>query len=115
MAVQADVNAIIAITYTGDSVRKIASYRPKANIYAFTPNKHLLRQLSLVWGVQTHSCNNFDHTNDAVEFTLSTLFKTNKISNDELVVSIGTLPMNKKGSTNMVKFSYYHEDKTKRQ
>ncbi len=115
MAVQADVNAIIAITYTGDSVRKIASYRPKANIYAFTPNKHLLRQLSLVWGVQTHCCNDFDHTNDAVEFTLSTLFKKNKIDIDELVVSIGTLPMNKKGSTNMVKFSYYHGEKTKRQ
>lgn len=115
MAKQSKVNAIAAITYTGDSVRKIASYRPEANIYGFTPNKNLLRQLSLFWGVQAFYCEDFMFTNDAVENTLTILFNHKKIEAGELIVSVGTLPMNKKGSTNMVKFSYYLSDVIERQ
>ncbi|MCY1719270.1 pyruvate kinase [Prolixibacteraceae bacterium Z1-6] len=110
MAIQSKVNNIVVLTYSGDSVRKIASYRPKANIYGFTPNKHLLRQMSLIWGVQSYPCQDFMFTNDAVEYTLTTLFYQKKIEAGELVVSVGTLPLNKKGSTNMVKFSYYKSD-----
>ncbi len=110
MAIQSNVNAIVALTYTGDSVRKIASYRPKASIYAFTPNINMLRQLSLVWGVRPYLCRDFMFTNDAVEYTLTTLYYEKRIEAGELVVSVGTLPMNKKGSTNMVKFSYYKSD-----
>ncbi len=110
MAVQSKVKTIIVLTYSGDSVRKIASYRPKANIYGFTPNKHLLRQMSLFWGVQSYPCQDFMFTNDAVEYTLTSLFYQKKIKAGELVVSVGTLPLNKKGSTNMVKFSYYKSD-----
>lgn len=115
MAKQSKVNAIVAVTYSGSSVRKIASYRPKASIFAFTPHRHLLCQLSLVWGVQTYHCEDFMFTNDAVEHTLTTLFGQKKINVGELVVSVGTLPMNKKGNTNMVKFSYYLEDVVNRQ
>lgn len=110
MAIQSNVDAIVAITYTGDSVRRIASYRPKANIYAFTPNKDRLRQLSLFWGIQSYLCDDFMYTNDAVEYTLTTLYDQKIIESGEIVVSVGTLPMNKKGNTNMVKFSYYQED-----
>lgn len=110
IAIQSNVNAIIVLTYSGDSVRKISSYRLKANIYGFTPNKHLVRQMSLYWGVQSYLCQDFMFTNDAVEYTLTTLFDQKKIEAGELVVSVGTLPLNKKGSTNMVKFSYYKSD-----
>ncbi len=110
MAIQSNVNNIIVLTYSGDSVRKIASYRPKADIYGFTPNRLLLRQMSLYWGVQSYPCQDFMFTNDAVEYTLTTLFYQKKIEAGELVVSVGTLPLNKKGSTNMVKFSYYKSD-----
>lgn len=110
MASNSNVNAIVALTYTGDSVRKLASYRPKAAIYGFTPTKKLLRQLALYWGVQAYPCQDFMFTNDAVEYTLTTLFYQKKIGAGELVVSVGTLPLNKKGSTNMVKFSYYKAD-----
>jgi pyruvate kinase len=110
MAIQSKVNNIIVLTYLGDSVRKIASYRPKANIYGFTPNKNLLRQMSLYWGVQSFPCQDFMFTNDAVEYTLTSLFYQKRIEAGELVVSVGTLPLNKRGSTNMVKFSYYKSD-----
>ncbi len=115
MAKQSKVNAIVAVTYNGDSVRRIASYRPKADIYAFTPNTYKLRQLSLVWGVQPYKSDDFMFTNDAVEYTLTTLFNAKKIDIGELVVSVGTLPMNKKGNTNMVKFSYYLNDVIERE
>lgn len=110
MAKQSEVNAIAVITYTGESIRRIASYRPEANLFAFTSNKKLIRQLSLVWGVQSRFCEDFMFTNDAVEYTLTTLYNEKRIDVGELIVSVGTLPLNKKGSTNMCKFSYYLED-----
>ncbi len=110
MAIQMNTNSIAVLTYTGSSVKKIASYRPKANIYVFTPNAKIQRQLSLIWGVQAFLSNDFMFTNDAVEFTLTTLFNRSKIDAGELVISVGTLPLNKKGNTNMVKISYYQED-----
>lgn len=110
MAIQSGVNALVALTYSGASVRRIASYRPEANIYAFTPNQLIMRQLSLYWGVNAFKCDDFALTNDAVEYTLKTLYKKKIIERGELVVSVGTLPLNKKGNTNMVKFSYYQED-----
>lgn len=115
MAKQSHVNAVAVLTYTGDSVRKIASYRPEAVIHAFSANVAILRQLSLVWGVQGYQCDDFMFTNDAVEYTLTTLHNKGIIDEGELVVSVGTLPMNKKGSTNMVKFSYFLEDVVNRQ
>ena len=110
MAIQSKVKAMAVLTYTGDSVRRIASYRPKANIYAFTPYKGKLRQLSLYWGIHAFLCDDFMYTNDAVEYTLTTLHHKGIIEEGEIIVSVGTLPMNKKGSTNMVKLSYYQED-----
>lgn len=110
MAKQTKSKAIAVLTYKGNSVRKIASYRPEATIFAFTPSKEILRQLSLIWGVKAYLCDDFMYTNDGVEYTLTTLYGQKRIEIGELVVSVGTLPMNNKGNTNMVKFSYFLED-----
>ena len=92
MAKQSKVNAIAVVTYTGDSIRKIASYRPEAVIHAFSPNSKIIRQLSLMWGVKSYNCEDFMFTNDAVEHTLTILHDKSIIDEGELVVSVGTLP-----------------------
>ncbi len=105
MAKQAGAKSIIALTYSGTTASKIASHRPDANIYAFTPNKGLLRQMSLLWGVTVFLNPEFIFTNDAIEHTVTTLKDKNYINEDELVVHVGSTPLNKKGQTNVVKLS----------
>lgn len=45
------INVIICSTQSGATARNVSQYRPKATILAMCPNAHVVRQLSLVWGV----------------------------------------------------------------
>lgn len=44
---------ILCSTQSGYTARMVAKYRPPVPIIAVTPNEHVVRQLSLVWGVHT--------------------------------------------------------------
>ncbi|MDY3928996.1 MAG: pyruvate kinase [Clostridia bacterium] len=44
-------NAIIAVTNSGHTARRVAKFRPKVNIIGTTPNEKTFNQLSIVWGV----------------------------------------------------------------
>src|SRR5690606_29001865 len=46
-----DARAVITITHSGNTARRIAKFRPKAPIIAFTESQKVRRQLNLVWGV----------------------------------------------------------------
>ena len=43
--------AILAITSSGQSARKLSRYRPKQPIYAVTHSEEIARKLTMVWGV----------------------------------------------------------------
>src|SRR5690554_3872865 len=44
--------AISTLTYSGYTAFQISSYRPIAHILVYTPNKHIVRRLNLLWGVR---------------------------------------------------------------
>ena len=46
-----DATAILAITSSGQSARKLSRYRPRQPIYAVTHSDAIARKLTLVWGV----------------------------------------------------------------
>jgi pyruvate kinase len=109
LAIQSKVKSIVVLTSSGNTASRIASHRPEATIYAFTSNKQLMRQLSLIWGVRAQFSGDFLFTNDAIEYTLENLYLRKIINKGEVVVHVGTMPYNKKGASNMVKLSYYDE------
>ncbi|HHY09950.1 MAG TPA: pyruvate kinase [Firmicutes bacterium] len=45
------LNAIICSTASGQTARSVSQKRPKAVIFAASPNDYVVRQLALVWGV----------------------------------------------------------------
>lgn len=44
--------ALVGTTVSGFTATRIARHRPKANIYIFSPDQHLVCTLNLVWGVR---------------------------------------------------------------
>ncbi|ADV47157.1 pyruvate kinase [Nitratifractor salsuginis] len=46
-----EAEAILAITSSGQSARKLSRYRPRQPIYAVTHSEEIARKLTLVWGV----------------------------------------------------------------
>jgi pyruvate kinase len=108
MAHQADVKAIISMTNSGYTAFKLSSHRPKANIYIFTDNRSLLTSLSLVWGVRGYYYDKYESTDQTIT-DLSLFLKAEKrVSTDDMVINIASMPMKERGRTNMLKLSIIH-------
>jgi pyruvate kinase len=106
MASQTNARAIITFTHSGYTAFKISSYRPDACIFAFTRNKDLLRKMSLVWGVRAFTF--LEHITIDKDFQQSIEFlkNNNQLTDGEVVVHVGSTPIEAKGQTNMIKLSY---------
>lgn len=105
LAQQAGVKAIISMTHSGYTAYKLASHRPKANIYIFTDNKTLLTALSLVWGVRGFYYNKYESTDQTISDLKDYIKNESLVGQDDLVINIASMPMKEKGRTNMMKLS----------
>ena len=102
-----DAKGILAMTYSGYTAYKIASGRPKANIFVFTANKDILPTLSLIWGVESYYFSDNMQSTDKTFFELkSFLEKRNKVNTGDLIINIASMPIKEKGMSNMLKLSY---------
>lgn len=105
MAQSTKASAIITMSHSGYTAFKLSSHRPKANIFVFTDNYHILTILSLVWGVQGFYYDkniSTDHTIADIKFILK---KTGFVKINDLVLNIASVPLSEKGKSNMVKLS----------
>lgn len=102
----AGARAIVTFTFTGYTAFRLASHRPDAGIYALTANKHLLRQMSLIWGVRAFYHDEFEDINKCIEKSNETLKKEKLLKDDDLVIHVAGLPLKKKGRANMMKLTY---------
>ncbi|MBT3301670.1 MAG: pyruvate kinase [Bacteroidetes bacterium] len=99
-------HAIITFTHSGYSAFRISSYRPKASLFVFTQNRVLLRRMSLVWGVRSYLMEKTGNADESIQFTIDYLKGRNLIRERDIVVHIGSIPLDEKGKTNMVKLSF---------
>ncbi len=106
LAHHAGVNAIISMTNSGYTAFKLASHRPKANIFIFTDNYSLLTSLSLVWGVRGYYYDKYESTDQTISDLKLFIKKEKLVKVDDLVINIASMPMKEKGRTNMMKLSY---------
>ncbi len=104
-AKQLDAKALIATTHSGYTAYLLSSFRPKSNIFAFTDNEELINTLSLVWGVRTLKCPPFKNTDEGTKKVQKILKKTGYVKRGDVVVNTGSMPLNLKGKTNMIKLS----------
>jgi pyruvate kinase len=101
-----EADAILTMSFSGYTAYKIASQRPKAPIYVFTSNKNILTQLNLVWGVRAFYYDKHistDHTIADIKYLLK---KEGLLDPGALVINIASIPLEDRGSSNMLKLSY---------
>jgi pyruvate kinase len=106
MAEQTQAKAILTFTHSGYTAFKIASYRPKAPIFAFTVNNSLLPVLSLVWGVRAFYSKDYQNMEDYINNSIQFLLDKKLIKNGDVIVSVGSMPLLARGKTNMLKLIY---------
>ena len=106
LARSSDAVGIVTMTFSGYTAFKTSSYRPNAFIYVFTANPEILNALSLIWGVRGFYYDKFvstDHTIDDIKFLLK---ENGYVEADNYVIHIASMPIAKKGMTNMLRMSH---------
>lgn len=98
--------AVSTLTYSGYTAFQISSYRPIAYILVYTPNKHIVRMLNLLWGVKAMYYNPEDRSTD------ETVIDVNKraldygyVALNDYVINLNAMPASAKGMTNTVRLT----------
>lgn len=106
MSLQTKSRAIITFTHSGYTAFRISSYRPKADIFAFTMNKSILPILSLIWGVRAFYTEEYKNIEEYINHSIEFLMAKKYISPGDVVVHVGSIPLMERGKTNLLKLSF---------
>ena len=66
LARDVDATAVVSVTESGYTARKVAKYRPAVPVVAVTPDEAIRRRLALTWGVDAY-CRPFEQDDGAAE------------------------------------------------
>jgi pyruvate kinase len=94
---------LVAFTQSGDSARRLARYRGRVPMLAFTPEAKVRSQLSLSWGVETFLTKPVEHTDEMVRQVDEALLEIGRVDEGDLVVIIAGSPPGIPGSTNALR------------
>jgi pyruvate kinase len=95
--------AIMAITSSGYTARRMSKFRPGTCIIAATPYDKTFHQLSMVWGVQPIVVDNLQNVDVLIYCCLEEAKKKELLkAGDKVVISAG-VPLDVPGNTNMIR------------
>ena len=105
LASRVSARAIVTMTHSGYTAFRIASARPKANIYVFTSNRQILTMLNLLWGISAFYYDKMVSTDHTIADIIYLLKKDGYIKTGDLVVNTASTPIQEAGMTNMLKLT----------
>ena len=105
MANEIKAKAICTLTNSGYTAFQISAWRPSAHILAFTSNKRILTQLSLLWGVHAFYYDKFSSTDDTVEDVNNIAKQKKYVKKDDFIINLAAMPISDKGMVNTLRVS----------
>lgn len=96
------VAAVIAVTSSGLTARRVAHHCPEPPLIGATRHAATWRRLALVWGVNPVLVRDFDSTDAMVRVVGEAAVALGYVQPGDLVVITSGLPVGRPGSTNMV-------------
>ena len=94
---------LVAFTTSGDSAKRLARYRSRVPVLAFTPMQAVRSQLALTWGVETFHTPMVEHTDEMVMQVDSSLLEVGRCQEGDQVVIVAGSPPGIPGSTNALR------------
>lgn len=105
MANEIDAKAICTLTNSGYTAFQISAWRPDSHILAFTSNKRILTQLSLLWGVSSFFYDEFNSTDETVADINKIAREERFVKKGDFIVNLAAMPIAKKGMVNTLRVS----------
>jgi len=98
-----NVGVMICSTFSGATARFLSQKRPKAVIFATSPNEHVVRQLALSWGVCAVHMERPPELEAMVRKCIEVAKSRGVVSSGDIVTVISGLAGGIPGSTNMLR------------
>lgn len=105
LAEDTGAKAIVGMTNSGYTAYRLASHRPKADIFIFTSNRAILNLLSLVWGIRVFYYDRFVSTDETFQDVQDFLMKHGLVKKGEVIINLASMPIERKLRTNVIKLS----------
>lgn len=100
-----NAKAICTLTNSGYTAFQISAWRPDVNILAFSQNRRIISQLSLLWGVQAFYYDKFVSTDETIEDVNAIAKERHFVKEDDFVLNLAAMPVGKKGMVNTFRIS----------
>lgn len=101
-----EAKAIVAMTRSGYTGFRVASYRPMASVFIFTDNYSLLTRLSLVWGVRGFYYDEYVSTDQTFQDVTDVLKNEGIVKAGDCIINCASMPIHKKQRTNTIKVTF---------
>jgi len=98
-----NATALVAFTMSGETARRLTSYRSPIPLLAFTPEPATRSQLALTWGVETFIVPPARHTDDMVRQVETALLDVGRCVKGDKVVIVAGSPPGTTGKTNALR------------
>lgn len=98
-----EAKAIITVTKSGQTARRMSKFRPSTPIVAATHILKTYHQLSLSWGVYPVMTEYQQNSDDLISNAIECAKNINMVSDGDLVVVAAGFPLDTSGSTNLLK------------
>lgn len=95
--------AIIAVTKSGYTARRVSKFRPRQAIVASTPDKKTYHQLSMSWGVMPVLSLNQTDTDSLFQHAIDCAKQIDVVRPGDRVVITAGVPLGRYGTTNILK------------
>lgn len=95
--------AIVSVTMSGSTARRVSKYRPNSPILGCSMNEQVLRQLNLAWGVTPIKIEQKEDTFELFNHAIDVAKKAGHLKDGDIAVITAGLPLGVEGTTNMIK------------
>jgi len=96
-------HAVIAVTKSGKTARRMSKFRPQVPIVAATPVEKTFHQLALSWGVYPVKARMQSSTDDLFFHAIDCAKHIDLVEDGDTVVITGGVPLGTAGTTNILK------------
>lgn len=98
-----NAQAIVTVTKSGHTARRLSKFRPHETIVAATPEIKSFHQLSLSWGILPVLALSQESEDKLFRHALDCAKQIDVVRRGDTVVILGGSPINISGNTNMLK------------
>ena len=104
-AAELQAAVIISSTQSGATAKRLSQCRPDCAIIAITPCEKVAKQLAFSWGVYPIVADRMESTDEMMEKSVTIAKENGFVKSGDVVVIAAGVPVDKIGSTNLMKFS----------